>query len=571
VVVTQPNPTQEVRVTIKGKKSVTIHSFEPKFRQLFPTFLVSLVILLSGCSDSSNNSNSNQNNQNSTLGVPRADNGNVVAVPAASIEGPNVVAVPAAFIEGPIAGPPTLVGTFINLLSLDYTVETEYLVSGTANAYVNVNELGSDGKWQVQASEQGDYKTRLVVIRPTDPATFNGTVVVEWLNVSAGFDSPPDWLAAHTELIRSGFAWIGVSAQKDGVDALLDGSACAINPTCLNGDRYDDLGLSHPGDNFSYDIYSQIAQALRTPGDASPLGNLEALRFIAAGESQSAGRMMTYVNAFAPMHALFDGYFIHSRTAGSAPLQGSFTDAEASVPTPEVVRVRDDLGVPSLMLQTETDLFILGSYPSNQADSNNFRLWEVAGTAHADLYTFLDSRFDLGTDPVIAAIVENLTPVPGIIECTIPVNAGPQHFIVNAAFRALNTWIVDGTAPAKADRLEVAGDPPAFVKDDLGNTKGGIRTSYVDAPIAVLEGEGQPQPDFSEVTEINLDEIDFCFLSGTTQLFDTATLASLYADNDAYIDAVNSTTDDAVSKGFLLTEDAQLMKDYAASTNIFAP
>ena len=137
--------------------------------------------------------------------------------------------------------------------------------------------------------------------------------------------------------------------------------------------------------------------------------------------------------------------------------------------------------------------------------------------------------------------------------------------------RALNTWIVDGTAPPIADRLEVAGNPPAFVKDSLGNVKGGIRTSYVETPIAILEGEGQPQPDFSEIEEINLDSIDFCFLSGTTALFDAATLGSLYEDNADYVEKLNASTDDAVSKGFLLLEDAQLIKDYAASTDIFAP
>ena len=43
---------------------------------------------------------------------------------------------------------------------------------------------------------------------------FNGTVVVEWLNVSGGVDAAPDWTFAHTELIREGYAWVGVSAQK---------------------------------------------------------------------------------------------------------------------------------------------------------------------------------------------------------------------------------------------------------------------------------------------------------------------------------------------------------------------
>ncbi len=106
--------------------------------------------------------------------------------------------------------------------------------------------------------------------------------------------------------------------------------------------------------------------------------------------------MVTYVNAFAPIHALYDGYFIHSRFESSAGLQQE-SFCKAAIPAPAVARVRDDLGTPTMMVQTETDLFILGSYPSNQDDSRNFRLWEVAGTAHADLYTFLDNRVDDGT------------------------------------------------------------------------------------------------------------------------------------------------------------------------------
>lgn len=511
--------------------------------------LVFLSILLSACSDGNNNSN----NQNSTLGVPGAGNANTIAVPAA-------------LLEGPIEGEPILVSTFINLAAQGYE-QSEYLLSGTANAYTNVNELRSDGKWQVEASEQAEYKTRIVVIRPIDPADFNGTVFVEWLNVSAGFDSPPEWLQAHTELMRSGFAWVGVSAQKVGVDALIDGSAAAIIPGGISGDRYD--SLSHPGDNFSYDIFSQLAQSIRNPGEVSLLGNLKAQYLIGAGESQSAARMVTYANAFAPIHALYDGYFIHSRTQASAGLQG--TILEPTIPTPAITRIRDDLGTPVMMIQPETDLFILGSYPSNQDDSNKFRMWELAGTSHADLYTFLINRFDIGSNPAIAAIVEEPAPVPGIIDCTIPVNAGPMHFIVNAAIRAINTWIIDGTPPPMAERLKVAGEPPAIVRDEWGNAVGGVRTPYVDTPIATLEGEGQPQPDWSAIDELSIETIDFCFLAGTTRLFDAATLGSLYADNADYVEKLNTATDEAVSKGFLLPEDADLIKANAANSDIFAP
>ena len=141
---------------------MTVLSDNNALRQPFTAFFIVLCMLISACSDNNNN------NRRSTLGVPGA-------------EGNNTVAVPAAMIAGPIAGPPVLVSTFIDLGSLGYT-QAEYFVTGTANDYVNTNELQSNGKWQVQTSEQDDYKTRIVVIRPLAPEDFNGTVCVEWLN-----------------------------------------------------------------------------------------------------------------------------------------------------------------------------------------------------------------------------------------------------------------------------------------------------------------------------------------------------------------------------------------------------
>lgn len=91
------------------------------------------------------------------------------------------------------------------------------------------------------------------------------------------------------------------------------------------------------------------------------------------------------------------------------------------------------------------------------------------------------------------------------------------------------------------------------------------RTPYVDAPIAVLSGEGQPQVDFDP------DNRNFCFLSGTTQLLDAATLRSLYPDHAAYVEAVNAAEDDAVAKGVLPPADAALIRAHAANTDIFAP
>ncbi|MFV8820005.1 alpha/beta hydrolase domain-containing protein [Haliea sp. E17] len=463
-------------------------------------------------------------------------------------------------VEGPLEGNPVLLGTLFKLADIGYQ-QAEFFFSGTAHAYRNDNTLASDGRWRVRRGESADYKTRLVVYRPIDPLAFNGTVLVEWMNVTAGADGPVEWTTAHTELVRRGYAWVGVSAQAAGIEGgeLVFDDAVSAPLKEINPERYG--SLSHPGDSFAYDIFLQALQAVRYPRSVAPLGDLQAQRIIVAGESQSAFYLTTLVNALGRRTDLADAYFIHSRGGGSAPLSQA---PQEFIPAPPVVRFRDDLGKPLLNLQTETDLFLLGSavdeeleirgsVEGRQEDSEFFRLWEVAGTAHADLYLAILGRFDTGNDPGVAAIRENASPAPGFIECDRPVNSGPQHFVVKAAIAALNRWLVDGEAPTSAERLVLNSTGDGFEFDEYGNVLGGVRTPYVDAPIAIFSGEGQ-----------GALEAGVCSLFGTTQFLSWETLASLYPDPYSWVVAVTDAAGQAVENGFLVAEDAELIVESAA-------
>ncbi len=108
-------------------------------------------------------------------------------------------------VEGPIAGGtgrPFVASTFFDLGHVGYS-EAEYFLSGTATAYSSPAPLAGDGKWRVSPSATATYRTRVVVYRPIDSRRFNGTVIVEWLNVSGGLDAAPDWIMGHTQLIRA--------------------------------------------------------------------------------------------------------------------------------------------------------------------------------------------------------------------------------------------------------------------------------------------------------------------------------------------------------------------------------
>ena len=42
-------------------------------------------------------------------------------------------------------------------------------------------------------------------------------MIVEWFNDTGGIDADPEFGFAHAELLRSGFGYVGVSAQAQGV------------------------------------------------------------------------------------------------------------------------------------------------------------------------------------------------------------------------------------------------------------------------------------------------------------------------------------------------------------------
>lgn len=387
-------------------------------------------------------------------------------------------------------------------------VQDEYFYGGTATAYAPAGPLGADGRWSVQPASTAPYTTRLLVRRPSDPRKFNGTVVVEWLNVTAGFDTSPDWNYGRTELMREGEIWVGVSAQFIGVD----GPGAGLKT--LRPDRYGPL--SHPGDIYSYDMYSQASSALLRPRGAQPLAGYRVRHLIADGESQSASRMTTYVNAVAPVARAYDGYLIHSRSAGSSQLTLS---GDGSV-MPNPTFLRTDLREPTLVVESETDVPRFA--PARQDDSRTVHVWEIAGTSHIDEYALGPGAAD-------------------ILGCVLPVNRGPHHFVFHTALRDLWRWVRSpGLAPPPSPRIALDANGNV-VRDGYGNALGGIRTPQLDVPAATLSGFGNSP--------------GLCGLFGTTTAFSGDQLVAIYGDRGAYLSAYLAAELRALGSRFILRDD----------------
>ncbi len=112
-------------------------------------------------------------------------------------------------LTGPVEGPPGIIMTGFDLGQVGYTLE-EFFLESTATRYEPAGPKGADGYWQVTPAGQAPFATRLVVCRPSDPGAFTGTVILEWLNVSAGFDAPAHWMLTNRQVVRAGWAWLGV-------------------------------------------------------------------------------------------------------------------------------------------------------------------------------------------------------------------------------------------------------------------------------------------------------------------------------------------------------------------------
>jgi hypothetical protein len=438
-------------------------------------------------------------------------------------------------VSGPITGgsPDVPVNAMPTALAKKYGYsEREYFFSGTATAYAADGAWSEDGKWGVKPTTTAPYKSRMVVRTPTDPKKFNGTVVVEWFNETAGRDSDPDFGFAHDELLRDGFAYAGVSTQALGITGA-GGFTIPIpgyNPVSLkkqNPKRYSTL--AHPGDDYSYDIFSQAAQALWRPKGVNPLGKLHPQRLIATGESQSASRMVTYANAIAPTANLYAGFMVHSRGNAGTPINAASKDA-----APEIAHIRADLIAPVMIVETETDLFGLGFFEARQPDTDHVRTWEMAGTAHADQST-LDYGIESGHVWSPGEKAPNFDTLCGRL------NNGPQKYIVSAAFAALNAWAALGTLPPTGPPFEIK-DGKAIARDAHGNALGGVRNPAVDVPISTLDGTLAPGKSV------------ICSLFGSTTPFDAATLKALYPTHANYLTKVKTAT--ATVAEFLLPPDA---------------
>jgi hypothetical protein len=438
-------------------------------------------------------------------------------------------------ISGPVKG--GMRGWPFGRPMVDFTAhgyrEEEYFLGGTATSYRARpgTQLGADGRWQAQPGGSAPYKTRLVVYRPEDPSAFNGTVIVSWNNVSAGFENFA--LGDNPDVFKGGYAYAAVSTQRAGLDGL---PPSPMGLLAWDPERYGSLSI--PSDDYSFDIFSQAGRAVgpgRSPNPIDPMGGLEVRRLLATGGSQSAGRLASYINAVQPLSAVFDAFLVTLYFGAGSPLEVGdlvFNPGASSGPLPSLPAhlLRDDLDARVMIVNSELEA--VACCGVRQPATDRFRYWEVAGTSHVSLPDILAiaprAQRDLGRAMPAMSDINQVSMAP----------------VVAAALHHMQSWLQGGPSPPIQPLIEFAGDPPEIVRDEHGIGCGGIRLPQIEAPIATNRANPS-SPD--RMTR----------LGGSCVPFAPDKLRKLYGDSEGYLHRFAEAARMAASRGVILPRDVE--------------
>ena len=360
--------------------------------------------------------------------VASVSGASIGGTPAGAVTGGNgIYAAAASFSAPPDTGTISepLSALPIGLAPYGY-VQDEYFAAGTAHAF-QATAAPSDGRWTIVPTtaaalphpHSGSHARRI-------PPHFSGTVVVEWMNESGG-ESAPDWDYLNPELMSAGDAYVAVSAQALGVEGgtpILGSATAGAGEGLVQKDPARYGTLHHPGDQYTLDIFAQIGLALHSPSahvlGAPPSPARGRSRRVAVGLLPDDLRR----RPAAPSTHAFDGIFIHSRGGSGAPLKRGRRSPH------QVFRGPADPNGPRRA----------GVHVRDPDRPHRPRLRAGAATEHL-------TDPDLGGGGHLARRCLSCRRHGERPRLHHPVNTGPQHEVVQAAFAAFSKWVVHGTPP----------------------------------------------------------------------------------------------------------------------------
>jgi hypothetical protein len=485
-----------------------------------------------------------------------------IAAPATSpvmvivqAQGAHLEATPLPKVNGPVPvtpeSRPFLAATHdlpvIDLPTLGY-VEEEFLIAGTASVY----DWSADGALSIRTPD-APYGTRILVRRPADPSRFSGAVIVEPMYPARGWDWSMMWGYSHDYILEHGDAWVGITmpASVGGLQkfdpvryALLSFKNPMPGVPCQGAANSAAADIE---DGLRWDMISQVGALLKSKVAGSPLTgfSVEALYLTSQG-----GDLTTYMNALHPRATLQNGRPVYDGYVAKAPFNLARINRCAAAPAQNDSRqMVKNVGVPVIAVAAQGE--VSSTYPWRRPDSDDpldrYRLYEVAGAGHIDRTAYVG--FPSMRDQAAAGNVQGTPAWPFVARCDpeIPLPDTPiMSLAFNTAFARLDEWARKGMAAPRARRLELkdAGTAQsAVIVDRFGHGVGGVRTPYVEVPVAAY-ATSSPGP-------------GTCREMGHKTPFDWPRLEALYGTYKGYAAKVADAVDRLVKERWLTTGDAR--------------
>lgn len=457
---------------------------------------------------------------------------------------PTVTLVPASS-EPPLSSA-TRQGTEYSDLAKAGYVEQEFYLSGVAPAITAAGERLFDAP----------YVTRILVRRPSDPARFNGTVIIEpfsWFG-----ERGAGWILTRDYLLRKGYAYVGYTLNINGLPADpkfpdSTGEASSDDPNALyrgivNFDfmrrfdyaRYAPLGSYYDPKQFtrggapdpfvpqSQGIGAQLARLLKSNQASQPMGGLRVER--------------VYVNSWAVTAQVWMDYLDQGRHQAwrmpdgrpliDAYMTGKMAFGEVGGEAVRVPRKMPD-GVPFVTVYSQSEAMhdaIEGIPLPPDSDSPMVRYYEVAGMPHlrmADLGTQNRELFasDVGKEDDR--------------RCTTLYDE-PSEVVAAALLDAMDAWVRNGKPMPKAARMVRKGHGMARDKTS-GNLIGGVHPPWIMAPSAAYLTEQETRCGLVYDTKVPLSP---------------AQLRRIYGTYARYVQRLEAAKRTSIRQGYLLEEDA---------------
>ncbi|MBR0874556.1 hypothetical protein JQ633_29655 [Bradyrhizobium tropiciagri] len=441
-----------------------------------------------------------------------------------------------------------------------------------------------------------DYAAKIILMMPAAPRGENGALLVDVPNrgqvwAEAIYNSPRDarflpgtlehgtgFLQDHGFAVAEVFWELGQGADlpsfadADGKTRFVEGVGFAI--------------VRDAADFFAH-------AASDKGGTPNPLkGAIN--RVLASGRSQDGRFLKTFLlNGFnmTGNRRVFDGMHVFVSAAGLLPILqtglGPMSSAEGA-PTfdnpdfPGVndgpltigeitakVEARGEVPPRMILVSSTTDYYSLraslgrtgASGTADQPLPANVRMYDIAGGPHV--------------------------PAPKAPACTLTPGRLDWSPLSRALLLHLDAWVSRNTEPPASELmpLEAAGGEPVALRaptrlsaaviqvpkrDQDGNALGGVRLPDVAVPTGTNGAQNQPQT-FT------------CMLIGSFSPFAATkaerertgdarpSIEERYHGRDDYVNRIRIAAQDLLARGFLLPEDAAVIVQEAASTNLFAP